>query len=182
MKEPLSKFKSKYFLLHNAKSCNRVYQIESMYMLLLLNLLTTEIMLFRFRYFRIYIDWHHCDLDFHKECWWLCSRMSGCRNSVMFQLQFKRSLECSNTDEMWFNEVICLWMTYIYIYIYIYKHTHRHAHTHTHTHIYIYINKICGKMNKSKTYNGFSWYFVLIFKGEVHQTPWLQIVWWKMQK
>ena len=43
-----------------------------------------------------------------------------------FRSQFQASYMSSHTEELWYNETVCLWMT-IYIY------------THTHTHIYIYI-------------------------------------------
>ena len=37
-----------------------------------------------------------------------------------FWSQFEASCVSSHTEELWCNETVCLWMTYIYIYIYIY--------------------------------------------------------------
>ena len=40
--------------------------------------------------------------------------------SATFRSQLKASCVSSQTDELWYNETVCLWMTmYIYIYIYI---------------------------------------------------------------
>ena len=39
-----------------------------------------------------------------------------------FQSQLQASYVSSHTEELWYNETACLWMTiYIYIYIYIYS-------------------------------------------------------------
>ena len=39
-----------------------------------------------------------------------------------FRFQLEASCVSSHTEELWYNETICLWMTiYIYIYIYIYS-------------------------------------------------------------
>ena len=37
-----------------------------------------------------------------------------------FRFQLQASYVSSHTEELWYNETVCLWMT-IYIYIYIYK-------------------------------------------------------------
>ena len=38
-----------------------------------------------------------------------------------FQTHLQMSYVSNHTDELWYNETVCLWMTiYIYIYIYIY--------------------------------------------------------------
>ena len=38
-----------------------------------------------------------------------------------FRAQFQASYLSSHTEELWYNETVCQWMTiYIYIYIYIY--------------------------------------------------------------
>ena len=39
--------------------------------------------------------------------------------SAGFQSQQKAYHLCSHTEELWYNETICMWMIYIYIYIYI---------------------------------------------------------------
>ena len=37
-----------------------------------------------------------------------------------FQSQLQASYVSSHTEELWYNETVCLWMTiYIYLYIYI---------------------------------------------------------------
>ena len=38
---------------------------------------------------------------------------------VGFQYQLEASYVSSHTEELWYNETVCLWMT-IYMYIYIY--------------------------------------------------------------
>ena len=39
----------------------------------------------------------------------------------VFRSQLQASYVSSRTEELWYNETVCLWMTmYIYIYIYIY--------------------------------------------------------------
>ena len=38
-----------------------------------------------------------------------------------FRFQFEASCVSSHTEELRYNETVCLWMTYIYIYIYIEK-------------------------------------------------------------
>ena len=37
-----------------------------------------------------------------------------------FWSQLQVSYVSSHTEELWYDETVCLWMTYIYIYIYIY--------------------------------------------------------------
>ena len=46
----------------------------------------------------------------------------GCKVKLGgFRFQFQASYVSSQTEELWYNETVCLWMTiYIYIYIYIY--------------------------------------------------------------
>ncbi len=58
-----------------------------------------------------------------------------------FPTQLQASYVSSHTEDLWYNERVCLWMTiYIYIYIYIY--------------ISIYVCVcvcVCGKLDKSNT-------------------------------
>ena len=62
--------------------------------------------------------------------------------SAGFQSWLEASHVYRPSEEIWYNETVCPWMTiYIYIYIYIYR-PFDIAHTQTHTHtpyIYIYI-------------------------------------------
>ena len=43
-----------------------------------------------------------------------------------FQFQLQASYMSSHTEELWYNETVCGWLS-IYIYIYIYTHTHTHT-------------------------------------------------------
>ena len=43
----------------------------------------------------------------------------------VFRSQLQTSYMSSNTEELWYNETVCLWMTIFNIYIYIYSVIHR---------------------------------------------------------
>ena len=58
-----------------------------------------------------------------------------------FQFQFEASRVSGHTDELWYEETVCLWMT-IYIYIYI---------IYIYIHIYMEVNK--GKESDNEVRN-----------------------------
>ena len=66
-----------------------------------------------------------------------------------FRSVFEESGGWSHTEELLYNETVCLGMT-IYIFIYIYIYIYIYIHTHTHTYIYIRIAKCRSYIMRSK--------------------------------
>ena len=59
---------------------------------------------------------------------WLSGKILSNVKLGGFRSQLQAPFVSSDSEELWYNEVVCLWMT-----------THTHTHTHTHIYIYIYI-------------------------------------------
>ena len=74
-----------------------------------------------FHYIYIYIMISLCTFlycVFYIYTCWLMAEQYDTKSNVKSQLEV--SYMSSHTDELWYNETVCLWMTiYIYIYIYI---------------------------------------------------------------
>ena len=72
--------------------------------------------------------WHDVKSSFVQNTMWFYIYMAeqyDTKSNVKlcgFRSQLKASYMSSHTEELWYTETVCLWMTiYIYIYIYIYK-------------------------------------------------------------